>query len=171
MILPKQAYAILMLRHLQRHSVLLKVKPQIITEATGPFTICLLPTMTSVTFHHTLSLILLQSHWLCCCFQKTVCMLPISELCTPLACTMMLSPLIATKQLHSLPSGHPWPFYSPQSIYSHSLFYFLYNTFTIIAHIIITCLIAWHLQLSVIFKGDNIFVYLLYPEEWKVYNK
>lgn len=33
MILPKQAYVILMLRHLQRHPVLLKVKPQILTEA------------------------------------------------------------------------------------------------------------------------------------------
>ena len=62
MILPKQAYAILMLRHLQRHPVLLKVKPQILTEA--HWTLYNLPPSHhySVTFHHTLLLILLQSH-------------------------------------------------------------------------------------------------------------
>ena len=56
--------------------------------------------------------------------------------------TVMVSTLIATKQLLSLPLGPPWPFYSPKSIYSPFLLYFLHKTFTIIAHILLLLLLS-----------------------------
>lgn len=83
MILPKQAYVILMLRHLQWRPVLLKVKPQILTVAhwtlynLPPFYhyFCDLP---SHPLAHsapvTLTLLLFPEHSI---------YVPISELCAP----------------------------------------------------------------------------------------